>query len=124
MLASCSPQPNCMPKNPKLMLKSCQKLRRGFSRCFSMEKKLVGNPRSTKDLGARCIWLMPVDASPSYHGYDVKNYYRVNPEYGSNQDFKRFIVAAHKRGIRVLVDLVLNHASSEHPFFKEALRDT
>ncbi|HKH92876.1 MAG TPA: alpha-amylase family glycosyl hydrolase [Gemmatimonadaceae bacterium] len=82
-----------------------------------------GNPRSTRSLGARCIWLMPVAASPSYHGYDVKNYYRVNPEYGSNADFKRLVAEAHRRGIRVLVDLVLNHASSEHPYFKEALRD-
>ena len=82
-----------------------------------------GNPRSTRDLGARCIWLMPVAASPSYHGYDVKNYYRVNPEYGTAADFKRLVAEAHRRGIRVLVDLVLNHASSEHPYFKEALRD-
>src|SRR5215203_5904051 len=82
-----------------------------------------GDPRSTRSLGARCIWLMPVAASPSYHGYDVKNYYRVNPEYGTNADFKRLVAAAHRRGIRVLVDLVLNHASSEHPYFKEALRD-
>ena len=82
-----------------------------------------GDPRSTRDLGARCIWLMPVAASPSYHGYDVKNYYRVNPEYGTSADFKRLVAAAHRRGIRVLVDLVLNHASSEHPYFKEALRD-
>jgi alpha-amylase len=82
-----------------------------------------GNPRSTQSLGARCIWLMPVAASPSYHGYDVKNYYRVNPEYGTNADFKRLVAAAHRRGVRVLVDLVLNHASSQHPFFKEALHD-
>jgi alpha-amylase len=82
-----------------------------------------GNPRSTHSLGARCIWLMPVAASPSYHGYDVKNYYRVNPEYGTNADFKRLVAAAHRRGVRVLVDLVLNHASSQHPFFKEALHD-
>ena len=82
-----------------------------------------GNPRSTSSLGARCIWLMPVAASPSYHGYDVKNYYRVNPEYGTAADFKRLVAEAHRRGIRVLVDLVLNHASSEHPYFKEALRD-
>jgi glycosidase len=75
-------------------------------------------------LGARCIWLMPVAESPSYHGYDVANYYRVDREYGSNEDFKRLIAEAHRRGIRVLVDLVLNHASSEHPFFQEALRDS
>jgi alpha-amylase len=83
-----------------------------------------GNPRTHRDLGARCIWLMPVAESPSYHGYDVSNYYRVEPDYGTNEDFKRFVAAAHKRGIHVLVDMVLNHASSEHPYFKEALRDT
>jgi len=82
-----------------------------------------GNPRSTKSLGAKCIWLMPIDASPSYHGYDVKNYYRVNPEYGTMADFKRLVAAAHRRGIEVLVDLVLNHASSQHPYFLEALHD-
>ena len=80
-----------------------------------------GTADMSRDLGARCIWLMPVAASPSYHGYDVKNYYRVNPEYGTNDDFKRLIAEAHRRGIRVLVDMVLNHASSEHPYFKDAL---
>jgi len=83
-----------------------------------------GTARSTRSLGARCIWLMPIDASPSYHGYDVKDYYRVNPEYGTNADFKRLVAEAHRRGIEVLVDLVLNHASSEHPYFKEALLDS
>ncbi len=83
-----------------------------------------GNPQSKRDLGARCIWLMPVDESPSYHGYDVSNYYRVEPDYGTNDDFKRMVAAAHKRGIRVLVDLVLNHASNEHPYFQAALRDS
>jgi alpha-amylase len=80
-----------------------------------------GDPRSQRDLGARCIWLMPVMASPSYHGYDATNYYRVEQEYGTNDDFKRLIAEAHGRGIRVLIDLVLNHMSSEHPFFKDAL---
>lgn len=80
-----------------------------------------GNPVTQRDLGARCVWLMPVMPSPSYHGYDATDYYRVNPEYGTEDDFKRFVAAAHSRGIRVLIDMVLNHASSEHPFFKEAL---
>ena len=57
------------------------------------------HPRSRSSLGARCIWLMPVAASPSYHGYDVKNYYRVNPEYGSTADFKRLVADAHRRGM-------------------------
>ena len=83
-----------------------------------------GNPASHHDLGASCIWLMPVAASPSYHGYDVSDYYRVEPAYGSNDDFKRLIAAAHRRGIAVLVDMVLNHSSSAHPFFQAALRDT
>jgi glycosidase len=74
-------------------------------------------------LGARCIWLMPVAESPSYHGYDVTDYYRVEPDYGTNEDFKRLTTEAHRRGIKVLVDLVLNHTSSEHPFFRQALHD-
>ena len=83
-----------------------------------------GNPNSTKSLGAKCIWLMPVDASPSYHGYDVTDYYHVNPQYGTDDDFKHLVAAAHKHGIKVLVDLVLNHSSNRHPYFQAALRDT
>lgn len=79
-----------------------------------------GSPSAERDLGARCIWLMPVAASPSYHGYDVTDYYRVNPDYGTNEDFKRLVAEAHRRGIRVLVDMVLNHSSSEHFWFKHA----
>jgi alpha-amylase len=75
-------------------------------------------------LGASCIWLMPVAASPSYHGYDVSDYYRVEPAYGTGADFQRMVTAAHARGIKVLVDMVLNHSSSEHPYFKAALADT
>ena len=75
-------------------------------------------------LGASCIWLMPVAASPSYHGYDVSDYYNVEPAYGTNDDFKRLMKEAHRRGSVVLVDLVLNHSSSEHPYFQAALHDT
>jgi glycosidase len=80
-----------------------------------------GDPDSQRDLGAQCIWLMPVAQSPSYHGYDVTDYYRIDRDYGTNDDFKLLVFEAHQRGIRVLVDLVLNHASSEHPYFKDAL---
>ncbi|MGH7677979.1 MAG: alpha-amylase family glycosyl hydrolase [Gemmatimonadaceae bacterium] len=79
-----------------------------------------GNPATQKDLGAQCLWLMPVMPSPSYHGYDATDYYRVNPQFGTNADFKRMVAEAHKRGIRVLIDMVLNHASNEHPYFKDA----
>ena len=83
-----------------------------------------GNPRSAKSLGARCVWLMPIVESPSYHGYDATDYYHVARAYGTNDDFKRFVAAAHRRGIRVLVDMVLNHTSNEHPWFQAAMRDT
>ena len=83
-----------------------------------------GNPDTGKDLGASCIWLMPIAESPSYHGYDVADYYALDREYGTVEDFKRFMTEAHRRGIKVLVDMVLNHASSEHPSFKAALADT
>jgi glycosidase len=75
-------------------------------------------------LGVDCVWLMPVAESPSYHGYDVTDYYKVEPDYGTNDDFKAFARAAHQQRIKVLVDLVLNHTSSEHPWFQEALKDT
>jgi alpha-amylase len=83
-----------------------------------------GSPASSRSLGASCIWLMPVAESPSYHGYDVSDYYRVNRQYGTNDDFKRMVAEAHRRGIRVLVDMVLNHSSDRHPYFQAALRDT
>jgi alpha-amylase len=82
-----------------------------------------GNPNAQKDLGANCIWLMPVAQSPSYHGYDVTNYYEINRDYGTNADFKDLVREAHKRGIHILVDMVLNHSSSEHPYFRSALHD-
>ncbi|HKA60459.1 MAG TPA: alpha-amylase family glycosyl hydrolase [Gemmatimonadales bacterium] len=75
-------------------------------------------------LGVDCVWLMPVAESPSYHGYDVTNYNKIEPDYGTNGDFKAFVGAAHRRRIKVIVDLVLNHVSSQHPWFQEALRDT
>ena len=75
-------------------------------------------------LGADCVWLMPIAESPSYHGYDVTDYYKIEPDYGTNDDFKAFVAAAHQHKIKVLVDMVLNHTSSEHPWFQEALKDS
>jgi glycosidase len=79
-----------------------------------------GDPNTTDDLGVTGIWLMPIMVSPSYHGYDVVDYFTVNPEYGTNDDFLRFMEEAHARGIRVIVDLVMNHTSSQHPWFLDA----
>jgi glycosidase len=82
-----------------------------------------GNPATTTDLGITGIWLMPISPSPSYHGYDVTDYFGVNPQYGSMDDFRRFLAEAHRRGIVVITDLVLNHSSRQHPAFRAALRD-
>jgi alpha-amylase len=71
-------------------------------------------------LHAGAIWLMPIHPSPSYHGYDVTDYLAVNPEYGTLDDMKALVQAAHERGIRVILDLVVNHTSDEHPFFQDA----
>ncbi len=71
-------------------------------------------------LGINAIWLMPIHPSPSYHGYDVINYYAVNSEYGSMDDFKKLLNEAHKHDIKIIIDLVLNHTSSQHPFFVDA----
>ncbi len=76
-----------------------------------------GKPETTSDLGVTGIWLMPINPSPSYHGYDVTDYLAVNPEYGTMEDFKNMVNEAHARGIRVIIDLVLNHTSRDHPWF-------
>lgn len=73
-----------------------------------------------KSLGIEGIWLMPFNPSPSYHKYDVTDYYSIHPDYGSMDDFKNFLAEAHKRSIRVIMDLVVNHTSWEHPWFKSA----
>ncbi len=73
-----------------------------------------------QSLGVTALWLMPIHPSPSYHGYDVLNYYAVNPQYGTLDDFKRLLSEAHSRGMKVIIDLVLNHTSSQHPWFIDA----
>ena len=79
-----------------------------------------GDPTTNDDLGVTGIWLMPIMESPSYHGYDVVDYFQVDEEYGTEEDFRRLVEEAHARGIRVIVDLVTNHTSREHPWFQEA----
>jgi glycosidase/outer membrane protein assembly factor BamB len=81
-----------------------------------------GDPATTDDLGITGIWLMPNAQSPSYHGYDVSDYFTIEEDYGTNEDYLRFLDEAHKRGIAVVVDLVMNHTSREHPWFVEARR--
>ena len=74
-----------------------------------------------KDLGVNTIWLMPFYPSPLRDdGYDISEYEDVHPQYGSLADFREMLAEAHKRGLRVITELVMNHTSSEHPWFQAA----
>ncbi|MGV3558845.1 alpha-amylase family glycosyl hydrolase [Larkinella arboricola] len=75
-----------------------------------------------KELGVSAIWLMPINPSPSYHMYDVTDYYSIAPEYGTMDDFLRLIQEAHQRGMKVIMDFVINHTSRQHPWFIEACK--
>ena len=74
-----------------------------------------------KDLGVDCIWLLPIYPSPLRDdGYDISDYYGVLPTYGTLADFRALVEAVHERGMRLIVDLVLNHTSDQHPWFQSA----
>ena len=73
-----------------------------------------------KELGANAIWFMPIMPSPSYHKYDVTDYKAIHPDYGTMEDFKRMLEVAHSKDIKVVIDLIINHTSSEHPWFVES----
>jgi maltose alpha-D-glucosyltransferase/alpha-amylase len=75
-------------------------------------------------LGVSCIWLLPFYASPRRDdGYDITDYYAVDPRYGTSGDFVEFVNQARERGIKIMVDLVINHTSDQHPWFQAARRD-
>lgn len=75
------------------------------------------------ELGVKNLWLMPFNPSPTYHGYDVTDYYSINPDYGTMDDFTNLVVEAKKYNIGILMDLVLNHCSSQNPWFIESYKD-
>ena len=76
-----------------------------------------GDPTTTDDLGITGLWLMPPAEAFSYHGYDVTDYYAVESDYGTIEDMQRLIEEAHQRGIAIIIDMVVNHSSSHHPWF-------
>lgn len=87
-------------------------------------KGLLGRLDYLQGLGITALWLMPFQPSPGLDGgYDITDYYNVDPQYGTLGDFVEFTHACEQRGIRVLIDLVVNHTSDQHPWFKEARRD-
>jgi maltose alpha-D-glucosyltransferase/alpha-amylase len=76
-----------------------------------------------QDLGVTCLWLLPFFPSPLRDdGYDISNYVDVNPSYGTIDDFKQFLDAAHQRNMQVMIELVINHTSDQHPWFQAARR--
>src|SRR6266545_5461531 len=84
---------------------------------------LIGKLDYLQELGITAIWLLPFYPSPLRDdGYDIADYYDVNPNYGTMADFEAFLGEAHRRGIRVVTDLVINHTSDQHPWFQEARR--
>jgi glycosidase len=76
-----------------------------------------------QDLGFNALWLSPVFASPTHHGYDATDYYTVEPRLGTNEDMLELIADAHKREMRIILDFVANHWSNLHPTFQAAQKD-
>ena len=72
------------------------------------------------EMGVSALWLSPIHPAMSYHGYDVKDYYSVNSEYGTEEDFKNLLAKAKAKGIDIYLDYVLNHAGKDHPWFLSA----
>ncbi len=74
-----------------------------------------------QSLGVDAVWLNPIYKSPNDDGgYDISDYYSIQPEFGSMQDFDELLAGLHQRGLKLIMDLVLNHSSDEHPWFEES----
>ena len=80
-----------------------------------------GNPDSTSSLGIDAIWLSPINKSPMVdNGYDICDYYDIATIFGTLADFELLVTEAHKRNIKIILDLVINHTSNQHPWFIES----
>ena len=78
-----------------------------------------------RDLGVTAIWLLPFYPSPLRDdGYDISDYSNIHPSYGTLKDFRAFVRAANERGLRVITELVINHTSDQHPWFRRARRSS
>jgi maltose alpha-D-glucosyltransferase / alpha-amylase len=85
---------------------------------------LIQNLDYLQGLGVDCLWLMPIYPSPLKDGgYDIADYCSITPEYGNLEDFKQLVAETHRRGMRLITDLVLNHTSDQHPWFQAARVD-
>ena len=87
-------------------------------------KGIISKIDYLKNLGINCIWLSPIYDSPQEdNGYDISDYYSIYKPFGTMDDLRELINKLHENGIRLIMDLVVNHTSSEHKWFKEALKD-
>ena len=75
------------------------------------------------DLGIKTVWLMPIHDSPSYHGYDVRDYYSVHKDYGTLADFDELVAEANKHNIDIMLDMVFNHSSTQNTYFSDSYKD-
>ena len=78
-----------------------------------------GDINSGKSLGVQGIWLSPIFSSPSYHKYDAKDYYKIDWRFGTEEDLKELIALCKERNVQLILDLAINHSSSQHPWFLE-----
>lgn len=78
-----------------------------------------GDPNSGVSLGVEGIWLSPIFVSPSYHKYDVSDYYKIDPKFGTEADLKELIELCHQRNVQIILDFVINHTSTSHPWFQQ-----
>ncbi|MDE3212783.1 MAG: alpha-glucosidase, partial [Bacteroidota bacterium] len=84
-------------------------------------KGIISKLDYIKSLGVNAVWLNPIYVSPNYdNGYDISDYYNIQPQFGTMQDFDSLLAGLHKRGIRLIMDMVLNHTSSENKWFLES----
>ena len=88
-------------------------------------KGIIAKLDYLKDLGINMIWLSPINASPNAdNGYDISDYYAIMDTFGSIDDFNTLLQKAHAHGIKIIMDIVVNHTSDEHPWFQDALKRT
>ena len=78
-----------------------------------------GDPDSGLSLGVEGIWLSPIFTSPSYHKYDVSNYYEIDPKFGTMDDLRELVELCHQRGVKLILDLVINHSATNNSWFQE-----
>ena len=84
-------------------------------------KGIINSLAYLKELGVKGLWLNPIHPSPSYHKYDVTDYYEIDPQFGTMDDFKELIDNVHENDMILIMDMVINHSSSQHPWFIKSI---